>query len=271
MVAARAQGVAAILCSSLQPCVPPSVRAKRQEPLVPATAPSLPAGESPSHMGAIGGVDAALLPTNQDPAPMAGSAVSCRPHPRQEPSALTRTLGSVRRGAGQPALLPRRSPAMGIPTAILWRNCAPTSQPKGRGWKPSAYGCARQRPTRQGIRATYWTQRQVRVTHLDPRPRRRARRCLCGERSRTSDRRQEPDVRAGPSGTARRAQGNQRPYRDGGQQWPFLPRPFGSLPSRAGYDRSPAGRLRPWKRQRQSRYPWPIATRTNTQDKGEVQ
>ena len=148
MAAARAQGVAAILCSSLQPCVPPSVRAKRQEPLVPATAPSLPAWEFPSHMGAIGGVDAALLPTNQDPAPMAGSAVSCRPHPRQEPSALTRTLGSVRRGAGQPALLPRRSPAMGIPTAILWRNCAPTSQPKGRGWKPSAYGCARQCPTR---------------------------------------------------------------------------------------------------------------------------
>ncbi len=108
MAAARAQGVAAILCSSLQPCVPPSVRAKRQEPLVPATAPSLPAWEFPSHMGAIGGVDAALLPTNQDPAPMAGSAVSCRPHPRQEPSALTRTLGSVRRGAGQPALLPRR-------------------------------------------------------------------------------------------------------------------------------------------------------------------
>ena len=36
---------------------------------------------------------------------MAGSAVSCRPHPRQEPSALARTLGSVRRGAGQPALL----------------------------------------------------------------------------------------------------------------------------------------------------------------------
>ena len=30
---------------------------------------------------------------------MAGSAVSCRPHPRQEPSALARTLGSVRRGA----------------------------------------------------------------------------------------------------------------------------------------------------------------------------
>ena len=40
---------------------------------------------------------------------MAGSAVSCRPHPRQEPSALARTLGSVRRGAGQPALLPRRA------------------------------------------------------------------------------------------------------------------------------------------------------------------
>ena len=68
-------------------------------------------------MGAIGGVDAALLPTHQDPSPMAGSAVSCRPHPRQEPSALARTLGSVRRGAGQPALLPRRirHPQPGMP------------------------------------------------------------------------------------------------------------------------------------------------------------
>ena len=32
----------------------------------------------------------------------------------------------------------------------LWWNCEPTSQPKGRGWKPSTYGCARQRSTRQG-------------------------------------------------------------------------------------------------------------------------
>ena len=31
----------------------------------------------------------------------------------------------------------------------LWRNCEPTSQPKGRGWKPSAYGCARQCSTQQ--------------------------------------------------------------------------------------------------------------------------
>ena len=38
---------------------------------------------------------------------------------------------------------------MGIPTAILWWNCAPTPQPKGRGWKPSTYGCARQCPTRR--------------------------------------------------------------------------------------------------------------------------
>ena len=32
---------------------------------------------------------------------------------------------------------------------LRW-NCEPTSQPKGRGWKPSTYGCARQRSTRQG-------------------------------------------------------------------------------------------------------------------------
>ena len=31
----------------------------------------------------------------------------------------------------------------------LWWNCAPTPQPKGRGWKPSTYGCARQCPTRR--------------------------------------------------------------------------------------------------------------------------
>ena len=31
----------------------------------------------------------------------------------------------------------------------LWRNCDPSLQPKGQGWKPSAYGCARQCPTRQ--------------------------------------------------------------------------------------------------------------------------
>ena len=145
MAAARAQGVAAILCSSLQPCVPPSVRAKRQEPLVPATAPSLPAWEFPSHMGAIGGVDAALLPTNQDPAPMAGSAVSCRPHPRQEPSALTRTLGSVRRGA--PALLPRRYAAMRIPTATAagrWATSAPTATGAGKpALLPRPLVCAR--------------------------------------------------------------------------------------------------------------------------------
>ena len=35
----------------------------------------------------------------------------------------------------------------------LWRNCAPTSQPKGRGWKPSVYGCARQCPTRRDTHA----------------------------------------------------------------------------------------------------------------------
>ncbi len=28
----------------------------------------------------------------------------------------------------------------------LWRNCDPTLQPKERGWKPSAYGCAREYP-----------------------------------------------------------------------------------------------------------------------------
>ena len=32
----------------------------------------------------------------------------------------------------------------------LWWSCEPTSQPKGRGWKPSTYGCARQCPTRKG-------------------------------------------------------------------------------------------------------------------------
>ena len=147
MAAARAQGVAAILCSSLQPCVPPSVRAKRQEPLVPATAPSLPAWEFPSHMGAIGGVDAALLPTNQDPAPMAGSAVSCRPHPRQEPSALTRTLGSVRRGAGQPALLPRRRRVTGVPTATLRDNQDKT---RGGGGLRLREGVARAEPEAAG-------------------------------------------------------------------------------------------------------------------------
>ena len=31
----------------------------------------------------------------------------------------------------------------------LWWNCEPTSLPKGRGWKPSTYGCARQRSTRR--------------------------------------------------------------------------------------------------------------------------
>ncbi len=31
---------------------------------------------------------------------------------------------------------------------LRW-NCAPTPQPKGRGWKPSTYGCARQWPTQQ--------------------------------------------------------------------------------------------------------------------------
>ena len=31
----------------------------------------------------------------------------------------------------------------------LWWNCEPTPQPKGRGWKPSTYRCARQCPTRQ--------------------------------------------------------------------------------------------------------------------------
>ena len=30
-----------------------------------------------------------------------------------------------------------------------WWNCEPTPQPKGRGWKPSTYRCARQCPTRQ--------------------------------------------------------------------------------------------------------------------------
>ena len=31
----------------------------------------------------------------------------------------------------------------------LWWNCEPTPQPKGRGWKPSTYRCARQCPTQQ--------------------------------------------------------------------------------------------------------------------------
>ena len=31
----------------------------------------------------------------------------------------------------------------------LWWNCEPIPQPKGRGWKPSTYRCARQCPTRQ--------------------------------------------------------------------------------------------------------------------------
>ena len=32
-----------------------------------------------------------------------------------------------------------------------WWNCEPTPQPKGRGWKPSTYRCARQCPTRQNL------------------------------------------------------------------------------------------------------------------------
>ena len=32
----------------------------------------------------------------------------------------------------------------------LWWNCEPTSLPKGRGWKPSTYGCAHQRSTQRG-------------------------------------------------------------------------------------------------------------------------
>ena len=35
----------------------------------------------------------------------------------------------------------------------LWWNCEPTSLPKGRGWKPSTYGCAHQRSTQRGVTA----------------------------------------------------------------------------------------------------------------------
>ena len=125
---------------------------------------------------------------------------------------------------------------------------------------------------REGTRAPYWIQRQVRVTHGDPPPRRLASRRPWGESSRTPDRRHEPDALASPSSTTPMVHGDQCPYRESGQRWPFLPRPPGSLPRRAGYDRSPARRLWPWKRHRHRLCPGPIATRTNTRrEKGEVQ
>ena len=60
-------------------------------------------------------------------------------------------------GAGNPP--PKGARASALPDNFrgggwkrgLWRNCEPTSQPKGRGWKPSAYGCARQCPTRRRV------------------------------------------------------------------------------------------------------------------------
>ena len=60
-------------------------------------------------------------------------------------------------GAGNPP--PKGARASALPDNFrgggwkrgLWRNCEPTSQPKGRGWKPSAYGCARQCSTQRRV------------------------------------------------------------------------------------------------------------------------
>ena len=50
--------------------------------------------------------------------------------------------------------VPWENPTYGISGGGGWKrglrwNCEPTSQPKGRGWKPSAYGCARQCSTQR--------------------------------------------------------------------------------------------------------------------------